>query len=355
MLIRKYTLALAVCASALSAQPAPCNASPEILAEFREAAAASAAVTDSFGALKKAQPFLELCYRHPDDLIVHERYQDAMHENGIEGHLRLLTKQYKTLEDRHPGEPMYHYLWLRTTVGRNTPEAILGLNELLEAHPDFVPAHRTLAEIYGTEAFRDGEKEKSEKEKFLALCPGGAFTKRPPSIPGPSSLIDQAERLLAENGDPNGIVEMTNQGLKEFEWRSQRLRAFDWYSRDHKIQDARQLRDRYWQAWPVQVRCYRKAGRLEKANDLLAYMEQHAVPLGKEASPVYWHALDVLAELYLEGKQSEQARKKLEEMQEFLSKNSDSTQTARAEELRKSIAGLDQAGSQASRMSGGHL
>src|SRR5260370_29057485 len=97
MPLRTYLFALAVFAGALSAQPTPCKASPEIAAEFQDAAAASAAVTDPFGALKKAKPFLALCYRHPDDLFVHERYQDAMHDNGIEGHLRLLTKQYKTL------------------------------------------------------------------------------------------------------------------------------------------------------------------------------------------------------------------------------------------------------------------
>jgi hypothetical protein len=344
--------ALAVCSGALSAQPVPCKASPEILAEFQEAATASAMVTDPFGALKKVEPFVALCYRHPDDLFVHERYQDAMHENGIEGHLRLLTKQYKTLEDKHAGEPMYHYLWLRTTVGRKTPEAIQGLNELVEAHPDFAPAHRTLAEIYGTEAFRDPEKEKSEKEKFVAHCPGGSFTHRPPSVPGPSPLLDRAERLLAENGGADRIIEMTVQGLKEFEWRSQRIRAFDWYSRDDKVQDARQLRDRYWQAWRVQVRCYRKAGRPEKANELLAHMEQRTIPLRNETGPAYWNALDVLAGLYLEGKQPEQARQKLDQMQELLTKTPDSARSARVKELRKLIAGLDKANTQPSRASG---
>jgi len=323
--------------------PHLCQASPEILAEFREAATASAAVEDPFGALKKADPFLALCYRHPDDLFVHERYQDAMHENGIEGHLRLLTKQYKTLEDKHAGDPMYHYLWLRTMVGRKTIEAIQGLNELLAEHSDFAPAHRTLAEIYGTQAFRDPEKEKSEKEKFLAICPGSRFTHRLPSIPGPSPLIDQAERLLAENGDPDRILEMTMQGLKELEWRGQRIRAFDWYSRDYKVQDAHQLRDRYWQAWQVQVLCYRKTSRPEKANELLTYMEQRAIPLRNETGPAYWNAVDILARLYLEGRQSEQARQKLDQIEELLTKTPDSASAARVEELRKLIAGLDRA------------
>jgi hypothetical protein len=315
MPLRIYVFSLAVCAKALSAQPVPCTASPEILTEFQEAATASAAVTDSFGALKKAEPFRALCYRHPDDLFVHERYQDAMHENGIEGHLQLLTKQYKTLEDKHPGEPMYHYLWLRTTVGRSTLEAIKSLNEILEAHPDFAPAHRTLAGIYGAEAFRDPRRERSEKEKYLALCPGGTLTKRPPSVPAVTPLLEQAERLLAAGGEPDRIIEMTNQGLMELEWRSQRIRAFDWYSADYKRQDARELRARYWQAWPIQVRCHRKAGRTEQANQLLAYMAKRAAGLRNQPGPAYQEAADTLARLNAEATQPRPAAALLPEQQ----------------------------------------
>ena len=65
--------------------------------------------------------------------------------------------------------------------------------------------------------------------------------------------------------------------------------------------------------------------------------------LRKEERPAYWNALDVLAGLYLEGKQPEQARQKLDEMQELLAKAPDSARTARVEELRKLIAALENA------------
>ncbi len=301
-----------------SGQPGLCGPTPEIQAEFQKAAAISVSVTDPFAALEKAAPFSALRDRYPDNLFVHEKYQDAMMENGIEGHLRLLARQYQGLYVQHPGDPLYRYLSLRTAVGRGTFGAIQGLNEFLTENPDFPPAHRTLAEIYGTEAFRDREKEKSEKEKFLASCPGGTFTRRPPSVPGPSLLLDRAQRLLAENGDPDRIIAMTIQGLKEFEWRSQRVRAFDWYSAARKLEDARELRGQYWQAWPIQVRCHRKAGRTEEANQLLAYMEQQAKALSREPGFAYWNAQGTLAGLYAEGKQTGQASQKLAELPPFL-------------------------------------
>ena len=234
--------------------------------------------------MDKAAPFDAVRHRHPDDLFAHERYQDAIHDNGIEGHLRLLAKQYADLESSHPDDLMYRYLLLRATVGRNTSAAIKGLNELLAADPGFAPAHRTLAEIYSTDVFRDPRQEKIEKEKFLALCPGGAFIHRPPPIPGPSLLLEEAARLLENRGDPDHIIALTIQGLKEFEWRSQRIRAFDWFSPAYKIQDARDLRAKYWQAWPIQVRAYRKAGRPDLARQLLASMEEHARALRNQAS-----------------------------------------------------------------------
>jgi len=287
------------------AEPVSCRPSPELLREFQQAAAISAAVTDPFGALDKAAPFLAVRDRHPDNLFAHERYQNAIFENGIEGHLRLLARQYHDLELQHPDDLMYRYLSLRTLVGRQTLVAIQGLNELLASYPDFAPAHRTLAEIYGVEAFRDPGKEKFERERYLAACPDGAFTPRPSSIPGPSPLIDRAEQMLTQGGDPDVIIAMTIQGLKEFEWRSQRIRAFDWYTMDYKRQDARELRSKYWQAWPIQVRAYRKGGKPDMANQLLVVMEQRAKRLRGQPGSAYEDAQAVLARLHAEADHSQ--------------------------------------------------
>jgi hypothetical protein len=115
---------------------AACEPTPEIQAEFQKAAELAAAVADPFGALDKAAPFLAVRDRHPDNLFAHERYQDAVNEYGIEGHLRLLNKEYQALELEHSDDPMYHYLSLRTLAGRRTFGAIQGLNDLLARYPD---------------------------------------------------------------------------------------------------------------------------------------------------------------------------------------------------------------------------
>jgi pentatricopeptide repeat protein len=171
---------------------------------------------------------------------------------------------------------VYRYLYARTLAGRSTREAIRHLDEILVENPDFAPAHRTLAEIYASEAFHDAERADAERQKFQSLCPGATVARRPGPLPDPSPLVDEAERLLGENGDPDRAAEMAMNGIRADEWRLQRIRPFDWYSAEFKRQSQRELQAKYWKAWSIQVRCYRKAGRHDKAAELLAQMEERA-------------------------------------------------------------------------------
>ena len=155
--------------------------------------------------------------------------------------------------------------------------------------------------------FHDESKEKVERERFLALCPGpegqrSALQQRPAGLPEPSLLVDQAESLLAQYADPIRVAAIAEQGVRDDEWRLQRIRPFDWYTVDYKRQAQRDLQTKYWRMWSIEVRCYRRAGQPEKAAELLAVMEQRAVSLHSGTDPIYWDALATLIRLYEEGK-----------------------------------------------------
>lgn len=211
------------------------------------------------------------------------------------------------------------------------------MTELVATHPDFAPAHRALAEIYASTMFRDETKEKTERDRLLSLCPGTALQQRPATLPDPSLLVDQAERLLAQGVDPNHITALAEQGIREDEWRLQRIRPFDWYSAGYKRQVQRDLQSKYWKVWAVQVRCYRRAGQPEKAAALLADMERRRASLRGDSGPVYWDALVTLAFLYEDGNQKEQVIQNLDSMQEFLSRNPNPSRFAQLEDLRKQV------------------
>ncbi len=313
---------------------APCGPSPEIRAQLEKITVMVSGPSDFDRALAS---LVALRQRYPNNLWVHERYQDAVQQYGIEGHLRKLTEEYQVLSMQNSEEVMYGYLYARSLMGRNTSAAAQQMTEIAEAHPDFAPAHGSLAEIYASAIFHDAAKEKAERERFLAQCPGSVIDQRPTGLPDPSPLIGQAESLLAQNADPGRISAMAEQGIRDDEWRLQRIRPFDWYTVDYKRQAQRQLQAKYWRLWSIEVRCYRRAGRQEKAAELLAGMDQRAASLHSDSDPVYWDAFAALVRLYEEGNRKDMATQKLHSMQDFLAAHPDPRLSAQLENLQKLV------------------
>ena len=314
------------------AQAAPCAPSREIAAQLEKITVVVSASSDFDQALA---PLVALRQRYPDDLWVNQRYQDAVQQYGIEGHLRKLTEDYQVLSMQHPDDFKYSYLYARSLMGRNTSAAIQQMMEIVADHPDFAPAHGALAEIYASAKFHDESRKKTERERSLALCPGSEVTQRPTALPAPSPLVDQAESLLAQNGDPDRIAAMAEQGVRDDEWRLQRIRPFDWYTVDYKRQVQRELQMKYWRLWSIQVRCYRRAAQPQKAAEQLAMMDQRAASLRSSSDAVYWDAFATLARLYEEGKQKDQANQKLKSMQDFLAAHPDPRRSAQLADLQK--------------------
>jgi hypothetical protein len=311
---------------------APCAPSREIAAELEKITVAVSSPSDFDQALA---PLVALRELYPNDLWVNQRYQDAVQQYGIEGHLGKLTEDYQVLSMQHPDVVMYSYLYARSLMGRNTSAAIQQMGEIISDHPDFAPAHGALAEIYASAKYHDQSKEKIERERLLTLCPGFSVKQRPGEIPTPSPLVDQAESLLAQNGDPDRIAAMAEQGVRDDEWRLQRIRPFDWYTVDYKRLVQRELQMKYWRMWSIEVRCYRRGGQPQKAAELLATMDQRAALLRSNSDLVYWDAFSSLAVLYEEGKQKDRATQKLKSMQDFLAAHPDPVRSAQLEELQK--------------------
>ena len=321
--------------SAAATEPTVCDPRPDVRAEIERAMAVPVADPRAFD--QNVSPFQRLRERFPDDLFVHESYQDAVQRYGVEGHLRVLTDQYQTLASEHSGDLMYRYLYARSLLGRGTHSAIQEMAEILALSPGFAPAHRMLAGIYSTPAFREPEREEAERKNFLQTCPGSAPLKFSVALPDRSPRIDRAERWLKEGGDPEGIADLAEQGLKDDEWRLQRIRPFDWYSVAFKIESQRELQAEYWRVWSLQVRCYRKAGQAEKAAQLLAAMEQRAVQFRAQEGNIPWLPLTLLVRLCAERNQGEAAERYLEALRKLVGAHPDPDRLRQIDELSKLI------------------
>jgi hypothetical protein len=319
-------------------QSAACAPAPEIRAQLEKTTVVVSAPSDFDRGIS---PLLALRQRFPNDLWVNEKYQDAVQQFGIEGHLRELTEEYQVFSMQHPDDLIFSYLYARSLMGRNTPSAIQQMNDLLAARPNFAPIHASLAEIYASDTFHDAAKEKIERERFLELCPESSgshpvLQRRPSGLPQPSSLIEQAERRLAEH-HPEHAADMAMEGIRDDEWRLQRIRPFDWYSVDFKRQAQRDLQSKYWRMWSIQVRCARLAGRTEEADKLLAVMDQRTAALRADRDAVYWDALVALSSLYQEANQKDLATKNLNLMQAYLAAHPDPSRTAQLALLRQKV------------------
>jgi hypothetical protein len=304
--------------AALLASAAPgaeqnlCEPSREIQLEIERAASAAPpnALFDQATA-----PFRALRDRFPADLFVHLRYQDAVADSGIEGHLKGMVAEYAKLRVEHPDDTFHLYLHGRALEGRVTPLSIGIMNEILAREPSFAPALRTLTEIYGSAAFRNRKEERQVRARFEAACPGSVVARRPPPLPPHSTLFTDPEGKL----DPADVPGQVQRGLQQDEWRSQRMRPFDWYGAAEKRRAVEELQVEYWKGWRMLVRHYRRTGKPDQANQLLAEMQQRLNGMQDDRnSKQFWVALSTLLELYSRGKQHDKIVQTLAQIEESM-------------------------------------
>jgi len=328
-------LAASALLASLAARSAPgelCEPSPEVRQEIAKALSA----TPNTGTFEElTAPFKALREKFPNDLFAHVRYQDAVNEDGIEGHLKELTEAYLALRESHPGDLLYRYLQGRALEGRSTPQAIAAMEEVLASDANFAPAHRTLAEIYASAAFRDEAKEKAERRRFEQLCPGSSIARRPISPPEKSKLWSQAEGLLKQAESDARVPELVYRALEEDEWRQQRVRPFDWYAPSYKKALSQEVQIEYWKGWAMVVQHFWKTNQTEKADQLLGEMEGRLSRLERDpASEVYWAGATTMVSLYGQAKQPVNVRRVLKVMQASLKAKPDGKRAAQLSRLK---------------------
>ncbi len=329
---RLACLVLLAAGPSLSAQDL-CEPTAEVERAIGEALAA---VREDTPYEERMAPLHALRDRFERDLFVHLRYQDAIFDHGIEGHLKEMLEEYLQLEAKHAGDPLYLYLSGRAFEGRGTRRAIAIMEQVLALDPDFAPAYRTLAEIYGSNAFRDRRKEAVERRKFAAACPKSAVARRPTPLPPHSTFFARLQETRLSPQQEEAIPAQVHQALLQDEWRALRIRLFDWYTADEQQRTLQGLQAEYWHAWRILVRHYRRTGREAQADELLAEMEERLVRLqtSRRATTFPLAARTVLG-LHAEAKQWQNLRTVLARLKQSLDDHPDAK---RAAELARLLA-----------------
>lgn len=328
-------LTLAIPRTVLSAQNPLCEPGEELRREI-ETASAPLAAPGSESLEQALEPLRNLRARFPRDLFVHLRYQDAIKERGVEGHLRQMVEEYLALRTGATVDAFYLYLYGRALEGRTTPTAVSMMEEVLKLDPHFAPVHRTLAEIYGSPRFRDPKKEKTERAKFQEACPGGVIPSQPPRPLSPGDLSG-AKRLVGREETKERVPELVYQAFQQDQLRLQRIRPFDWYTVEQKRQVAREVQSAQWKGWGLLVKHYVKTQQEEKAQQLLSEMQGRMERIRGEQEPeLFWTAASSLLDLYTARKQAKEFREVAAQMDRFLAANPNAKRAAQLARLRQS-------------------
>jgi thiol-disulfide isomerase/thioredoxin len=138
-----------------------------------------------------------LLNQFPNDLFVHQRYQDAARASA-DADIRPLLEEYRALLSLHPHDPFYLYLYGRLLVGQQTGEAKTYMEQALQSGPDFPWPHLGLVEIYRTPRLENKAEAQAHLNAFMRACPASlqayGYLR---AVDDPEQLRAGAQRLRA--------------------------------------------------------------------------------------------------------------------------------------------------------------
>lgn len=119
-----------------------------------------------------------LLKKYPNDYFVQSQYVYEMmapdpSTSGFpseKGTLQVIA-EYKKLHQEHPDDPAIEYLYAKTLIDRDTPQAIQLLNDALRKNPAFPWPHEDLIRIYAAPNFLDAQKASANAQALISACP----------------------------------------------------------------------------------------------------------------------------------------------------------------------------------------
>jgi tetratricopeptide (TPR) repeat protein len=187
----------------------PCEASPEVKQALQS-------LPEDTGRMARVNAFRALLERFPNDLFVHQRYQDTAKYPTAKERDAVIA-EYRALADKHPDSPLYAYLAARAQIGVNTKQLILQFERLAPSVPS---AYLNLANIYQSPSFKDPKKARENLEGFIKVCPSSVRAFGYLRSMEPSDFLRQSvvrlRRLLTETNDPDSLASFNTLWALEF-------------------------------------------------------------------------------------------------------------------------------------------
>ncbi|MBZ5498258.1 MAG: zf-HC2 domain-containing protein [Acidobacteriia bacterium] len=152
-----------------AAQSCRCGPSAGVLAVIDEGWIVDESLTPVRRREIRSERLYNLAVENGDDFFLHKASLEARNML-LREHDYLVTRYRRRLE-QHPGDPDAIYLYAYSLIGKNTPETIRLMRQLIADNPDAPWANLALAEVYRHFDYPDKDKVQTYLKAFMKLCP----------------------------------------------------------------------------------------------------------------------------------------------------------------------------------------
>ncbi len=139
-----------------------------------------------------------------DDFFLYKRLEDLTPSAPKPG---ILAREFQQKLQQHPDDPRFLYLYGRSLIGKDTPQAIVYLNRAVEAAPNLPWTHSALAQIYSSPNFRDEAKVIANMREYRNLCPRNLeafqYLEKVKDAAETAEAARQLRELLENSQDPD--------------------------------------------------------------------------------------------------------------------------------------------------------
>jgi hypothetical protein len=112
-----------------------------------------------------------LAGENSDDFFLHKASIENYPAFPLPAASSTATRRYLSKLVQRPKDPVWTYLYGSSLFGKDTPEMIRLMRQLVADHPEFPWPNITLANVYGLFDYKDESKARSYLQAFMKLCP----------------------------------------------------------------------------------------------------------------------------------------------------------------------------------------
>jgi hypothetical protein len=118
-----------------------------------------------------SEQLYNLAGENSDDFFLHKTSIEKDTHFSMPAASATLTRRYLSKLVQRPGDPVWTYLYASSLYGKDTPEMIRIMQQLVADHPEFPWPNLMLAKAYAFFDYKDERKAKSYLQTFMKLCP----------------------------------------------------------------------------------------------------------------------------------------------------------------------------------------